>query len=296
MKRFTPLLLLVVALSNAAMSKASSVTITDNLASNGHHSPIGHWQKFSTTLTASADTPEPQAETTITGPIFLWSGDSVAVHRTSSEGKTIELESTPGKELPAGRNIIKIQCTATFTRTKNGETLSPIELKGDIAVDFWSRVPKSVKSLDKNPVKGRQEKPITTGGSYYHSAFYNFVVLDNQKPAQPYELGSLREKFDSYKPADDYADSLKAASAPGDEAIGSSPSAYFEDHNFWSTDGWTPEDVAETATKGSSDFWYSFGQTFITLDQTLPGGNFYKETPLEPHFIVTHRRDSVERH
>ncbi len=192
MKQFTPLLLLVVALSSTTASRAASVTITDTIAPGGNHSPIGHWQQFSTTLSASADTPEPQAETTITGPIYRWSGGSGAVHRNSDTGQQIGLESTLGNELPAGPNTVNVQCEATFTRTKDGQTLSPIVLTGSFSVNFFSRVPKKVVEITRYPSPG---SPYLGPNDWGQETSFDLQLRDNQSDAKPYGFADIRESF-----------------------------------------------------------------------------------------------------
>ncbi len=204
MQQFTrPLIMLTFALSSLTVSHAAfSITDQGSSGTNGQHSPIGHWEQFSTTLTASSvDTPSPEEETTITGPTFKWEGGNSTVHLTSLTGQTTGLENTSGTELTPGPNTINVKCTATFTRTKNGNTLSPITVPATLSVTFFIRKPVSLKSLDaypnigSNPSHSYADEGYPGRYEFRQSSNYTFAVLDNQSTAHYYGLGEVQEDF-----------------------------------------------------------------------------------------------------
>ncbi len=228
MKLFTRFLcLLALALPAFVVSAhaAQTVAIIDNLASStsgsvAQHDPIGHWEGFSTTLSASVNYPPPPiSETKIVGPTFIWSGGTSQIQRSSNQGQTISLQSVfpPTAALPAGENSITINCSATYQRkNSDDQVIEVISVPASsITVKFWSRVPEKVVS------NGPKSQTVFTGELAWDTtdpdhpfadytwgvlARYPLQIHDNQGSdpnvgtAQGYGYGLPREEFTGYNP------------------------------------------------------------------------------------------------
>lgn len=223
--RFLPLLALALPAFVVSAHAAQTVAIIDNLASStsgsvAQHDPIGHWEGFSTTLSASVNYPPPPiSETKIVGPTFIWSGETSQIQRSSNQGQTISLQSVfpPTAALPAGDNNITINCSATYTRNNSDD--QPIEQisvpASSITVKFWSRVPAFVKQIEKTPGKlsdvividplsGQEDQPSPFYGPSWwgHADRYHLQIQDNQPSPLPYGYGKAHEEFVNVSPAD----------------------------------------------------------------------------------------------
>jgi hypothetical protein len=219
MRHFSRILFLLgITLSSVALSHAQTVTITDNFAPNpnGKHSAYSHWDQFSTTLSAQASDPTPQAEVKFGGAVYHWTGGNSTVHLTSTTGSSTGLENTLGTELPEGQNSINVQCYATFSRTDSvtGKDLGDISSpSASITVTFWSRVPKVVIQTAPRDHTAYTGQPyqfddpnhpgqtITLPG-YGHVDDYSLDIQDNQNDNKPdvghrlpYGNGLPRETF-----------------------------------------------------------------------------------------------------
>ena len=200
--RFLPLLAFAVTAFTCSAQAALTVSITDNLQTSrvgsvAQHDPIGHWETFSTTLTARVNgAPQPTSETTIVGPVYTWSGGTSQIQRSSNHGETITLQSVfpPTAPLPAGQNNIAISCSATYTRNNSAGT--PIETipvpATTLTVRFWSRVPKKVKEISRYSAPG---SPYFGSPGWGQETDFDLQVQDNQSTPQPYGFGKVKEEF-----------------------------------------------------------------------------------------------------
>jgi len=307
MRHFSRILFLLgatfssVALSHA-QAQSPSLTVTDDLAPGNpvDHGALNHWEQFSTTLSASvSNPPQPEAETTLVGPTYQWSGGSTIVRLTSIKGQTNGLESSLGTELkPYGQNSITVNCTATYSENDSSghfvKDLTPIS--GTITVKFWSTVPGFVKQVRSygailsdltgnpddtavSPFVGAPENNPFGGGSFMpvYGQVQNFdlQLQDNQTPRLPYGWAAIREGF--LDPIKGVGGGRQGLPSPYTWGVGGPPGSSnpkgnsivggnFTDHNG----AWDNTDHRVTNGITAATVLFDFDQSWTCLEQKPP--------------------------
>jgi len=311
MRHFSRILFLLgVSLSSVALSHAQALTptltVTDDLVTGdpADHGTLNHWEQFSTTLSASvSNPPQPEAETTLVGPTYEWSGGSTVVPLTSTQGQTNGLLSALGTELkPYGSNSINVTCTATYSENDSSghfvKNLTPVS--GSITVNFWSIVPAFVKQIRSYPgfIPGASGSGTFIGPPYWgESTFFDLQVQDNQKPRQAYGWGAIQEGFVPPIKGEEGGPTAKPNGSGGGSTwvVGGPPGSNnpygnfvvggnFTDHNYYATPtdyrlppkNWTANTVV-----------YDFDQSWTCLEQKPPYPSAYDQpTTLPSHHLT----------
>jgi len=256
------LFLLGATFSSVALSHAQAPTLVIEDALQTHE-PINHWDKFSTTLSVRVDNPpKPNDEIQVTGPIYTWSGGTVAIPLTSTHGQSTGLQgvSAPTLPLPEGGYPIEVDCTATYTQTwtdrRKTDRLDPINVSGTIYVEFLVLVPKKVKEIKHYPgqLSYFTGDPLDTQTSPFRGPLfwgqltdYDLQIQDNQSTPQPYPYGKAREEFQNVTGLG----TSPNASGPSTWPVGSD----FTDHNGgkFNTD---PKLPANYVTFDFDQYWH----------------------------------------
>lgn len=212
MRHFSRILFLLTAtLSSVTLSHAQTTIVTDNLAQGNpaDHGAFQHWEQFSTTLSASPSaTPKAEAELTLGGATYKWSGGNGVVHLTPSTSQSVGLESSLGTELkPYGQNSITVTCTITYAENdSNGKFVKNLTLpSGTINVKFYSRVPQRIKQMgqyagDLGETIGigqtsSQKSPFYGPDIWGQITDFSLQVQDNQPTPNPYGYCLVKESF-----------------------------------------------------------------------------------------------------
>lgn len=206
MKNFTRFLLsLAGTVLFLTMAHAQTLTITDEQAP---HAAITRFGSVSTTLSATVqDAPTSNAEIEVTGPTYRWSGDTEWATLNTRSGASVQLHisppTVPGVAIPqheGGENSVTISCVATYSvRNRRDSSVSSIPASGEKEVEFFVRVPVSVRQVDYS-----QAHPQLGMGPYYGVVLgdfkywgdwkrYRLRVMDNRDGG--YGFGSPEEEF-----------------------------------------------------------------------------------------------------